>query len=69
MVKKKQKHPTCSGSPSEPQTENKNRFFSISIRRLAESEVGLDSSLSQSGGELQRCKLAPKFWRARDLKG
>jgi len=29
----------------------------------------LDSSLAQSGGELQRCKLAPKFWRARDLKG
>jgi len=30
---------------------------------------GLDSSLAQSGGELQRCKLAPKFWPALDLKG
>ena len=28
----------------------------------------LDSSLAQSGGESQRSELAPKFWRARDLK-
>jgi len=67
--KKRKNTPTCSGPPSEPQTENENRFFSISSRRLAESEDGLDSSLAQSGGELQRCKLAPKFWRTRDLKG
>jgi len=53
--------PICSGAPSELQTENENRFFSISSRRLAESEDGLDNSLAQSGGELQRCKLAPKF--------
>jgi len=54
--------PTCSGAPSELQTENENRFFFfISSRRLAESEDGLDNSLAQSGGELQRCKLAPKF--------
>ena len=70
VAKKSKITPTCSGPPSEPQTENENRFFvSISSRRLAESEDGLDSSLAQSGGELQRCKLAPKFWRTRDLKG
>jgi len=68
VAKKSKNTPTCSGPPCEPQTENENRFFSISIRRLAKSEDGLDSSLAQSGGELQRCKLAPKFWRARDLK-
>jgi len=67
VVKKSKNNPTCSGLPSKPQTEN--LFFSISSRRLAESEDGLDSSLAQSGGELQRCKLAPNFWRARDLRG
>jgi len=63
LAKKSKNTPTCSG----PQT--KNRFFSILSRRLAESEDCLDSSLAQSGGKLERCKLAPKFWRARDLKG
>jgi len=71
MAKKSKNTPTCSGPPSEPQTENENLFFfSISSRRLAESEDGLDSSLAQSGGELQHCKLAPKFggrgtWRVK----
>jgi len=68
VTKKSKNTPTCSGPLSEPQTEIENRFFSISSRRLAESEDGLDSSLAQSGGELQRCKLAPQIWRARDLK-
>ena len=49
--------------------KTKRVFFSISSRRLAESVDGLDSSLAQLGGKLQHCKLAPKFWRARDLKG
>jgi len=69
VAKKSKNTPNCSGPPSEPQTENKNRIFSISRRKLAESEDGLDSSLAQSGGELQRYKLSPKFWRARDLQG
>ena len=64
---KKQKQPHLQRSPQ--QTPNRKSFFSISSRRLAESEDGLDSSLAQSGGELQRCKLAPNFWRARDLRG
>ena len=64
---KKQKHPNLQRSPQRtPNRKRKSFFFSISSRRLAESEDGLDSSLTQSGGELQRCKLAPKFWRARD---
>jgi len=55
--------------PANPEPKTKIVFFSISSRRRAESEGGLDSSLAQSGGEFQRCKHAPKFWRARDLKG
>ena len=58
VAKKSKNTPTC----NKPQ--NKNRFFSISSRRLAESKYGLDSSLAQSSGELQRCKLVPKFWDA-----
>ena len=62
---KKQNHPHLQQSPSKPQTENENSFFDC----LDGSEDGLDSSLAQSGGKLQHCKLAPKFWRARNLKG
>ena len=69
VTKKSKNTPTCSGPTSEPQTENKNCSFSISRKRLAESEDGLDSSLAQSGGELQRCKLAPKFCWAWDSQG
>jgi len=70
VAKKKQTHSHLQGSPQRtPNRKQKSFFFSISSRRLAESEDGLDSSLAQSGGELQRCKLAPKFWRAPDLKG
>jgi len=65
VAKKSKNIPTCSSPPS----ETKIVFFSISSRRLAESEGGLDSSLAQSGRELQHCKLAPKFWQVRDLKG
>ena len=68
VAKKKQKHPHLQRSPQRtPYRKRKSFFLSISSRRLAESEDGLDSSLAQSGGELQRCKLAPKFWRGRDL--
>jgi len=66
---KKQKHPHLQRSPQRTPNRKRKPFFSISSRKLAESEDGLDSSLAQSGGELQRCKLAPKFWRARDSKG
>jgi len=62
VAKKKAKTPPLAAVPpanSKPKT--KIVFFSISSRRLAESEDGLDNSLAQSGGELQRCKLAPKF--------
>ena len=52
VAKKIKNTPTCSGPPSKPQTENENRFFPISSRRLAESEDGFDSSLAQSPGEL-----------------
>jgi len=67
---KKQKHPYLQRSPQRTlNRKGKSFFFSISSKRLAESEDGLDSSLTQSGGELQRCKLAPKFWLAQDFKG
>jgi len=65
---KKQKHPHLQRSPQRTPNRKRKPFFSISSRRLAESEDGLDSSLAQSGGKLQRCKLAPKFLRARGLK-
>ena len=38
--------------PENPKTKAKKNFFSISTRRLAESEEGLNSSLAQSSGEL-----------------
>jgi len=56
-------------SPQRTPNRKQKLFFSISSRRPAESEDGLNSSLVQSGGELYRCKLAPKFWRTRDIKG
>jgi len=63
--KKAKTLPLAAVSPANPKPKTKT-VFSISSRRLAESEDGLDSSLVQSGGELQRCKLAPKFWWTRD---
>jgi len=63
---KKQKHPHLQWSPQRTPNRKQKLFFSISRRRLAESEDGLDSSQTQSGGELQRCKLAQKFLRERD---
>jgi len=59
--------PLAAVSPANPKPKTKIVFFSISSRRLVESEDGFDSSLAQSSGELQRCKLEAKFWRARDL--
>ena len=67
VAKKKQKYHHLQRSPQRT-PKWKSFFFSISSRRLAESEDGLDNSLAQSGGKLQRCTLAPKFWRARDFK-
>ena len=49
--KKSKDTPTCSGSPSEPQNEN--RFFSILSRRLAESEDGLDMIALQLNRDLK----------------
>jgi len=66
---KKQNLSHLERSPQRTPNRKQKCFFSISSRRLAESEDGLDSSVAQSGGELQRCKFAPKFWWARDLKG
>jgi len=40
VAEKSQNTSTCSGPPSELQTENKKRFISISSRRLAESVDG-----------------------------
>jgi len=61
VAKKSKNAPTCSSPPANPKPKTKIVFFSISSRRRAESEDGLDSSLAQSGGELQRCKLAPNL--------
>jgi len=69
VAKKNQKHPHLQRSLQRTPNQKRKPFFSISSRRLAESEVGLDSSLAQSGGKLQRCKLVPKFWRTPDVKG
>jgi len=66
---KSQNTPTCSGLPSEPQTENEKRFISISRRRLAESVDGLDSSLAQSPGELWPKECEPIYGLSRSLKG
>jgi len=52
VAKKNNNTPTCSGLPSERQTESEKRLFFISIRRLAESVDGFDSSLAQPPGEL-----------------
>jgi len=69
-VAKKVKTPPFAAVPHRtPNQKRKPFFFAILSRRLAESEDGLDSSLAQSGGEFPLCKLAPKFWRARDSKG
>jgi len=50
---KKAKTPALEAVPLEnPKPKTKKSFFSISTRRLAESVEGLNSSLSQSPGEL-----------------
>jgi len=69
VAKKSQNTPTCSGPPSEPHTENEKRFFSILSRRLAESVDGLDSSLTQSPGELWPKECEPIYGLSRSLKG
>ena len=66
--KKAKTPPLAAVPPANPKPKTKNVFFSILSRRLGESENDLDSSLAQSGGELQCCKLAPKFWQAWDSK-
>jgi len=50
---------TCGSPPSEPPTENKKRFCSISTRRLAESVEGLNNSLTLAAGELWPKKCQP----------
>ena len=50
-------------------TKNEKIFFSISTTRLVESVGGLNSSLSQSPGELWDCKALHETWFSRDLKG
>jgi len=42
----------CDVTSRNPPTENEKRFFSILIKRLAESVDGLDSLLAQSPDEL-----------------
>ena len=60
QVKVAKNTPTCGAPPWKPPTENKKFLFSISTTRLAESVEGLNSSLAQSPGELQNCKLCMK---------
>jgi len=69
QVKESKNTPTCGVLPGKPLTENEKCFFSISTTRLAESTVGLKSSLVQSPGELQNCKVLQEKWRTQDLKG
>ena len=47
-----QNYPHLWRPPSEPQTQNKKTFFSISTKRPAESVDALNSFLAQSAGEL-----------------
>jgi len=67
VAKNSQNTPTCSGPPSEPQTENEKRCFSISSRRLAESVDGLNSSVAQSPEELWPKECEPIYWLSRLL--
>ena len=55
VPKKTKTLPLAGVPPANPKPKTKIVFFSISSRRLAEFEDGLDSSLVQSGGELQCC--------------
>jgi len=69
VAKKTQKHPHLWRSPQRTPNPNWKKFFSISTTRLAESVEGLNSSLAQLVGELQRCKTlqksgAGKTWEA-----
>ena len=52
VAKKTQKHRHLWRSPQRTPNRKRKTFFSISTRRLAESVDGLDSSLTQSPGEL-----------------
>ena len=63
VAKKRKNTPTCSGPPTEPQTETENSFFSISSRRLAESENGLDSSLANRVASYSIANLHQNFGR------
>ena len=47
---------------------NWKKNFWLGTRKLAEFVDGLNSFLTQSAGESQRCKPAPKFWRSRDFQ-
>jgi len=69
VAKKMQNTPTCDVPPSKRQTKNKKIFFSMSTRRLAESEEGLNSSLALAAGDLWPKKGEPIYWLARSLKG
>ena len=60
--------PLCDVTSRKPH-RNRKSFFSILTTRLAESVEGLNSSLAQSPGELQDCKVLQEKWRTRDLKG
>jgi len=63
------KHALIVTSPPENPHRKRKKFFFVSTRRLSEYVEGLNSSLAQSPGELQDCKVLQKKWLARDLKG
>jgi len=62
FAKKVKTFPHYDLTPRKPQTQNEKMFFSISIRRLAESVEGYNTSLAQAAGELWRWKDLQKRW-------
>jgi len=69
-VAKKRKNTPIVTSHQRCLNPKRKKNFSISTTRLAESvEEGLNSSITQSAGELMRCKAVQNKWRTQDVKG
>jgi len=70
VAKKMQKHSHLLRSPQQTPNQNqKNFFFSMYTRRLAESVEGLNSSLALAAGNFWPIKGEPIYWLAWSLKG